>query len=430
MISSTLRRTAVVVALATAGATLVGSGAVAAEQTHTSLSIRAVKPAIAPGASSMIRGHLGVADGHAAGGKTIALEAKADGEDVFTPIGVAVTGNRGGVHLQVTPAVTTRYRWDFAGDAQNKASHSGVATVRVRTADHPPRRLVTSLSIRVKSPRVDADGADLITGRLRSHNVPLQGKWVLLLAREDGATKWSFEGANKTGGRGQVAFRVHPPTGTHYRLAFLGTQVFKASRSGVVHVAVRPNALTIEATPGVIDPGAPATVSGVLTNKGLPYAGQTVQLFSKVAGSGQHFALAGSAVSAADGSVSFPVAPVATSRYFLFLPHATGVPAAKSPIATVHVKAATSLSIRGKVTAKGFVVSGYLRGGGSALQGRKVTLQSQADGESSWTDVATKRTKKQGRVAFTRAPAAGTSYRLSYAGGARFAPCTSGVVTN
>jgi hypothetical protein len=358
MISSTLRRTAVVVALATATAGLVGTVATAAEPTRTSLSIPAVKSAVRPGGTST----------------------------------------------------------------------SGVATVRVRTPEHPPRRLPTSLSIRVAKPRVGLDGTDTITGRLRSRGFPLVRKWVLLLSKEDGATKWAFDGALQTKGRGQVAFTVSPSVGTRYRLAFLGTPNFRPARSAVVHVAARPTALSINASPKFIDPGGSSTVSGVLTNAGAPFAGQAVQLKSKVVGSGDPFATEATGTTAADGSVSFTVTPTRSTKYHLFLPASTGVPAAKSPVATVLLKWATSLSIRGKVTPKGYVVSGDLHGHSMGLAGRKVTLQKQASGETTWTDVATKRTGRQGHVRFVQPIAAGTSYRLWFAGGARFAASTSGIV--
>jgi hypothetical protein len=339
-----------------------------------------------------------------------------------------VTGDLGGVRLKVTPAVTTRYRWDFAGDAANRPSVSGVVRVRVRTPEHPPLRLPTSLSIRARTPRVALDGTYLVTGRLRSRGFPLVHKWVLLLSKDDGTTKWAFDGAKRTRRLGQVRFVVSPTVGTSYRLAFLGTPSFQPARSAVVHVAARPNALTIDASPAYIDAGSSATVSGVLTHLGAPFAGQTVQLRSKLVGSDDPFAVVDSGVTAADGSVSFTVTPAAATRYVLFLPFSAGVPAAKSPVATVWIKLATSLSIRGKVTARGYVVSGDLRGHGMALAGRLVTLQSMAGGDTTWADVKTKRTDLQGRVRFVQPVAPGTSYRLSYAGGARFAPCTSGIV--
>ncbi len=60
------------------------------------------------------------------------------GTDEFTPVGGAVAGPHNGVREDVSPAVTTRYRWHYAGDADTRPSYSGVATVRVRTPQHPP----------------------------------------------------------------------------------------------------------------------------------------------------------------------------------------------------------------------------------------------------------------------------------------------------
>ena len=66
------------------------------------------------------------------------------GSDTFTPVGDAVAGDRGGVREAVTPEVTTRYRWHYAGDTDARPSNSGVVRVRVRTPQHPPFRINTS----------------------------------------------------------------------------------------------------------------------------------------------------------------------------------------------------------------------------------------------------------------------------------------------
>ncbi len=427
MFTAPLRRTALVVALATASATLVGGTATAAPPTATSLAIRTVKPAVAPGGTTAVTGFLKVAAGVAPAGKPVTLEAKQKGEDEFTPIGIALTGAKGGVRLKVTPAATTRYRWDFAGDAANRPSTSGIATVRVRIAQHPPRRLTTSLSIRASKPRVGFDGTAMITGRLRSHRTPLVRKWVLLLAKADGATKWSFGAGKRTKRLGKVQFTVRPKVGTSYRLAFLGSRNFRPARSAVVHVAARPVRLRATVTPKLVDPGASAIVQGLLTNQGTPFGGQTVDLRSKPAGSGDPFATVGTAVSDDLGRVSFTVSPTAKTRYVLFHPRTADAPGARSHVVTLALKASTSLSIRGRTIAKGYAVSGRLRGAGDWLRNRWVVLQRLQGAD--WVGVGAKRTGRGGGVAFRKASAPGTSYRLHFAGNARFAPSTSGVVT-
>ncbi|MFT4009488.1 MAG: hypothetical protein QM655_05535 [Nocardioidaceae bacterium] len=423
-----LRRIATLAAVATASTALVAGTAQADAQTRTSLSIRAQKTAIAPGGTTKVTGWLKVAKPKSAAGKPVTLEAKASGETAFTPIAVTLTGAKGAVKVAVTPATTTKYRWEFAGDAGNRPSHSGVATVKVRVpSGHHAKRLASSLSIRAKSARVALDGTDVISGRLRSHRVSLAGKSVLLLSKEHGATKWSFEAARRTNRNGHVRFVVRPTDDTRYRLAFLGTANFRQARSGVVHVAARPNALSIAITPRVIDPGATATVAGVLTHDGLPFSGQTVELKARPKGA-TAFTVVDSGVTAADGSVSFSVTPTVATRYYLFLPRTDGVSAARSVVKSVVFKSSTSLSIRGKHTATGYAVSGSLRGAGHALKGRLVTLE-KLDG-ATWVSVKAKRTGTKGRVSFDAGAATDVSYRLSFAGGAKLRASTSGVVVS
>lgn len=426
-----LRRVAVFTAVATASTALVAGAAHADGQTRTSLAISVQKHAVTPGGTTSVSGWLQVDKAKSAAGKSVTLEARAAGETAFTPIAVTLTGAKGGLKVAVTPATTTKYRWDFAGDADNRASHSGVVAVKVRVPNgQHPKRLATSLSIRAKTPRVALNGTDVISGLLRSHRVTLAGKVVLLLSKEHGATKWSFEATHRTNRNGHVRFVVRPTDDTRYRLAFLGTANFRQARSGVVRVAARPNALSIAVAPRAIDPGASATVAGVLTHDGLPFSGQTVELKARAIGAkGTAFTVVDSGVTAADGSVSFSVTPTVATRYFLHLPASSGVPAARSAAKSVVIKAATSLSIRGKHTANnGYVVSGSLRGGGHTLKGRSVTLEA-LDG-TTWVAVKAKKTQKKGRVAFHPGNATGVSYRLSFGGSHMFAASTSGTVVS
>lgn len=344
MFPSLLRRIALVATVATAstalvaGATTGSAGAVTGAGPHsTSLSIRAAHAAVKPGGSDTVTGNLRVGSGQALPGKTLTLEARMAGDPAFLPVGTAVTGPYGGVALAVTPAETTRYRWTFAGDDADRASHSGVVSIAVRVPAHRPRRLPSSLSVRVLHPQVTVEGTDTVTGRLVSRRFALRNKVVLLLSRADGAADWSFARAQRTGAGGRVSFVVKPSVATRYRLAFQGTANFRKARSGVVHVAVRSTALTVALSTGHVAPGGAASLTGVLTNHAAAYAGQSVQLWGKPLGTNQRFAALSSTVTGADGSVAFTVSPARSMRYFLYFPGATGAPAAKSATRTLAV---------------------------------------------------------------------------------------------
>jgi hypothetical protein len=419
---------AVVATAAGLAATPVLHADAATGRAATSVSIRAVKDAIRPGGTDRVTGALVVKGAATPTGRTVTLEARPMGTDLFTPIGTATARDHGGLGLKVMPDVTTAYRWQYAGDADTRPSHSGVVRVRVRTPHHPAHRIPTNLSIRAVHRLVGLNGADVVRGHLRAGRVPLPHRRVVLVSRTADADGWTFEGVHRTHRHGVVAFRVEPSTDTAYRLVFLGTPLLQPARSGLVRVRTRPD-VTLTADPRRIDQGASTTLSGTATDAGAPVAGATVKLLARRAGT-HHVHMVGTATTAADGTVSFTDSPRRTTYYRLRLVHADGTPGAVSHAARVLVRVHSSLSIRGRATHTEFVVSGVLRGGGHPLKSRPVTLQSQAPGSTDWIDAGTARTGRQGVVRFHEPPAAGTGYRLAYAGGPRFAPSTSGTVVS
>lgn len=434
MTLSTMRRAASLVAIAATAATMSAVPALSAGAAHaadlarTTISIRTVHPAVKPGGSDTVTGNL-VVHGATAAGRLVTLEARVKGDDGFTPIAQVTSADRGGVRATVTPAVTTRYRWHYAGDTDARGSVSGIATIRVRTPQHPPTRLPTTLSIRVAHRVVGFDGADVVRSQLRSGRVILQGRWVVLISRTTGATGWTFEAAQRTGPRARVAFDVHPSTNTAYRTVFLGTPLLRRARSAVLHVGVRPE-VSISATPRQLDPGQSATVSGVVTHAGAPVVGAEVRLLARKVGSHQRFQVESTSTTAADGSVSFVVTPDRSTAYRLHVLHSEGVPGALSPGLREWVRYSTSLSVRGRATATAYNVSGILRGHGHTLAHRMVTLQTEAPGSTTWVDAGTALTAKHGVVRFAEPLAPGTGYRLSYAGAPRYAATTSGTVVS
>ena len=430
---SALRRTAAGAAvLATAAAGVVALPALHASAdtgvASTSLSIRAVHGAVRPGGTDTIAGSLAVAGSGSAAGRTVTLEARPMGSDDFVPVGDAIARTHGGLRESVTPEVTTRYRWHYAGDTDARQSYSGVVRGRVRTPHHHVHRINTSLSIRAVHHVEKPGGTDLVRGRLLAGHVALRHRPVLLVSRTGDSTSWTFEAVHRTHRLGNVAFRVEPAADTAYRLVFLGTPLLQPATSGVVRVVSRPD-LTITATPERIAKGESTTVSGTVTDEGVPVAGGTVKLFARPVGS-HHAHLVGTSTTAADGTVSFIDAPNRSTAYRLRLVHTTGIPGAFSHPTRVWVQHPSSLSIRGRASATDFVVSGLLKGGGHPLAHRTVTLLEQAPGTDTWTEAGTDVTNKLGVARFHEPTAPGTGYRLAYAGGSRFAASTSGTVVS
>jgi hypothetical protein len=311
------------------------------------------------------------------------------------------------------------------------AAFSGVAIVGAAASANAAPKAHTSLSIRVAQPSINPGGGDVISGNLNSRRGHVAGRWIELLAKPAGATTWTKANMHRTGFRGRIGFQVTPTVTTRYELAFAGNKLQQASHSGVVAVRVRDTtSLTIALASSSIAPGASDTVSGVLSLDGAALAGDTVKLLARHNNHG--FANIGSAVTAADGSVSFSVTPAVTTQYALVFNKTEADAFARSAVATVHVLLPSSLSIRAKVNRKtgAELIGGNLRGKGHALAHRRVMLQDKADGTSTWMTVATHRTNRIGQVGFTEpAPTSNEDYQLVFAGGALFDGCQSGTVT-
>jgi hypothetical protein len=426
---------AVAVTLATPAlvAVSVGDTAEAAVKKETTISIRVVDRRVDPGESSKVRGNLNIKRSDAEPGKVVTLEARPEGASGFGAIGTAVAGDHGGIQLVVTPEVTTRYRWYYPGDDDTRASRSGVAKIVVGPGQgdgNGPNRIKTTLSIRATDRPVDANGDSLVRGKLMARGIDIPNREVLLLSRTEGET-FAVVAMQRTDRDGVVRFPVSPTVRTAYRLKFEGTRLLRPSHSGVVRVGVRP-VVTASASPSTIDPGEVTTISGAVSYEGAPYVGATVDLLARNA-KHRHarFAVVATGTTDPAGQVTFDQSPSRTTAYRLVVRHTEGTPPrAVSDTVRVRVTQPSSLSIRGRALAEVYKVSGVLRGGGSTLAGRLVSLEKLGDDGVTWTSVATDTTNGHGKAEFSQPLAAGSSYRLSYAGGPQFAPCVSGVVVN
>lgn len=391
----------------------------------TTLSIRAVKPVVAPGRASAIKGRLAVPGADPAG-RTVLLEARSEGTGGFIPVGTATTGTRGVLRLKVTPETTTSYRWRYAGSVDADRARSGVTRVRVRTSQHGARRVRTTLSIRLKS--VGDHDRTVVRGKLFARGADVSRRWIILVSKPVGATGWSFTSAARADRFGRVVYGVEPAADTAYRLAFLGSPRLRPSRSARVVVRM-PSDVSISALPGIIDPGQTSTVAGVVTSAGAAVPGATVKLLARRLHT-KAWDVADSGTTAADGSVSFTVTPAKSTAYRLRVVRGDGVRRGTSPGARVRVRASSSISIRGRATSQGYVVEGHLRAARATRPGRTITLQAMAPGSTAWTPVATDVTNRHGRVKIVQPLVAGTQYRLAYDGEERFLPSVSGTVVS
>ncbi|GAB3251367.1 hypothetical protein [Nocardioides dilutus] len=402
-----------------------------AVKNETTISIRVNDRRVEAGETTKVRGNLNIKKSDDEPGRLVTLEAKTADDAAFTAIGTATAGPRGGLKLQVAPAVTTRYRWYYPGDADTRASRSGVARIVVGPGqgDGTPERIKTTLSIRATDRPVDHDGDSLVRGKLLARGVEIPHRQILLLARTAG-NPFAPVATARTDRDGVVRFPVSPTVKTAYRLKFQGTRLLRPARSGVVRIGVRPE-ISASASPSPINPGESSTVSGLVTYEGAPYVGATVDLLARHPGRHGRFSVVATGTTDPLGAVSFVQSPLRTTVYRLLVRHSEGTPPrAVSDNVRVVVRTATSLSIRGRTTPEGYAVSGVLRGGGGPIAGRIVSLELLGEDGLTWTAIDSARTKKRGKVKFLEPISEGASYRLSFAGGHRLAPSVSGVVVN
>ncbi len=334
-----LRRLASGLAIAaTASAVLVAPTAqaqspgqtVAGKAATTSISIRISKPRIKPGAQARITGHLAVAGDASPAGRTVTLEAKPRGTTGFVPVAEVVTASRGSVSAVVEPGVTTRYRWRYLGDVDARASRSGVATLRVRTAGHHPRRLATSLSIR-KVFRVSAEGGiDIVRGRLRAGRVGLPHRPVILLSKASGSKDWTYEGTRSTRRLGTFKFRVDPSAehGVPHGLPRLESSSSRPQRR---RASASPSRRVDLVTPSSITRGESVTITGLVTDLGTPVAGAKVVLWvSKVGHPATARRVKPAGITAEDGTVVFTDTPRKSKKYRLRVVRGEGTKVALS----------------------------------------------------------------------------------------------------
>lgn len=274
----------------------------------------------------------------------------------------------------------------------------------------------------------DSQGRAVVSGRLTARGQGVADRPVRLLVKREGARRFTLGRVERTDRRGRVAFAVSPPVATTYRLAFFGSRVLQPARSAPVTVQERETQVSIAVSPGAVAPGASVGVAGVVTDDDVVLPGATVELRARKAGTDRAFEPIATAVSGADGGVSFTVTPTRSTTYVLVARPTATSQLARSRTATVTVAATTRIAVRARTIGETFSVVGVLRSGGEGLGGRVVQLQEQAAGATTWTTVRRQRTARDGYVDFRRPAVEGTSYRLLFAGTDRLATSTSRTV--
>lgn len=196
----------------------------------TSISIRAVKPAVLPGAASPLRGRLRGEPQAPLGRRRIVLLAKSAGAGTWQFHQARRTDRAGRVHFLIRPRTHTQYRFTFAGTSAYRASVSGVVDVRMRPV----------VTIVADPAQLDPGQSTSITGTVTTGAGPLVGATVDLLAREarPGAP-WTTVASTTTAADGSASLLAAPTATTAYRLRVNPTGDVPAGRSAAVRVTIR-----------------------------------------------------------------------------------------------------------------------------------------------------------------------------------------------
>lgn len=236
-----------------------------ARRTPTTLSIRAIKPMVAPGAKTVVRGTLRTAKSGLRGRYVVLLARTATSNGWQFRAGQR-TKRLGQAIFTVRPRTDTTYRLAFAGAKNFQPSRSGTVAVGVRP----------TVTIAAEPPTVDPGSRTVVSGTVIRSDSAVAGATVDLLAKPVGSkSAWAVVGTGSTAADGSVSIVVTPTTDTRYRLRVNPAAGLPAGWSRVIEIDVLPaSSLSIRGEDGA----AGFTISGQLRAQGNPVSDEVVTL--------------------------------------------------------------------------------------------------------------------------------------------------------
>ena len=336
----------------------------------------------------------------------------------WSQVGAATTNSSGRVSVATRIDSDATYQLRFAGDNNYSPSVSGQGTVAVVYA---ASMVVTADAASVMHGDFVRVDIDLRTNAGPLLNVPLSVQRRLL-----GSPTWTtlVDQPSPLGDGAYYTYLLADGT-ADYRVVYAGQGLILPVTSSEIRVVAlaRPDlALT---GPSAVATGANATWTATLTADGAPYAGARVTLTDNTAPGDPVIA---SGTTNAAGQAALTAAVTAVGPMSLTASYAGGPTVAAVTSAALSVTAfkATALTLTMPAQADynvPFQASASLTAAGSAVPGAAVTLR--ANGAA----VATTTTTTGGLAGFDITPTARTTYTVTYAGTAGYAPATSNAVT-
>ena len=320
--------------------------------------------------------------------------------------------------------------WAAVGTTVAAAMLSVAGTANASTAP-----VKTTLTIKESASAIKAGTSVTISGTLSAGHTALGNEAVWLDTVGTGGVLHPVKDNPTALKTGVVTFTVTPEASTTYELFFAGARGLAPAHSAPAHVVVTklPTALSISAPTTPVTVGTKETFTGTLTSGAKPLASQEVWLFT-VDSLGHPVRALGNGWTSPTGTVSVATTPPAgTASYALVYHGDWKYVAAMSAVDKVTVnKIATALTLSSSATApvaKGTKVTltGTLTAGTTPLNGQMVELQVLVNGK--WIPALQGSQKTvAGKVTFTRAPSATTSYRLVFSTTPDYARAVSSTV--
>jgi len=193
------------------------------------LTLTATPAGVVAGSPTVLSAALGIA------GATLELSSEAAGESAFTPVEGAITGADGSVTFSETPALTTVYRVDFAGDGDWAPAFATVAVaVSPRVTLTGPaavfgwREIGFTVTVSPQRP-----GAIVVLQRRQNHHWKA---WRRLTLGGDSRVVCRFRAKRV----GRFAYRVTTPADAAHAAGASGAVVVQVKWPSAYHVPLAP----------------------------------------------------------------------------------------------------------------------------------------------------------------------------------------------
>lgn len=401
--------------------------ALAYNPTKTKLAASASNLAPMSGQSVRFSGVLRDSSGNVVSGQRVALQTQAPGTTTWTQVGTAMTSTTGWYAIDKTIFAAAAYRVVFAGTSSLAASTSPVMNLTL-TPTPTTLSLAPSSTDALAGTNVTFSGSLLATS-----SKPVTGQQVVVSQQLPGSTAWNVLAKSTTDSTGSFKVSATMLKSASYRAQYPGGAVYAPSTSTAQPVTVTRNPATVsmQLSRTSVWQYQTVTLDGSLLSGATPISGRRVKVWRDVPGS-TSWTWAGASTTDPSGHFSLPLTIDQSAGYRVVFPGDTlYLRSVAGPMSvTVLPPVPTSLSIsaasRWLKAGSTTDLSGRLTTSSGALSGRTVRLWKRLVGTDSWFVVGRTATlAPDGSWHLKVRPSQSCYFRVTWAGGPRFAASTS-----